>query len=266
MHVDHVGKVGGGRRGVCQGFSRQSRKRMIDLASRLPDKIMCHWVTLTQRANRDTLGFAAAQRCLAAFRRRLLRRWPGASAIWRKALQRRGAIHYHLVIFNCPGLTEHLVEAWWRDLVGQDDECQVCVRCIGGPGEGRRVLQYIAKYATKAEACVGPLDNVTYQAAAAGGALVDTDSGEVLEDVSTGRWWGVWGHDRLPLAVMEAFVLAYGDGVWWKRLKRLARHVWDGVPNRLYSGFTLYRPGGGHEWLRVVYWLTSDANLLRPPC
>jgi len=213
---------------------------MLQMVARIRPDQVCWFVTLTQRADLTALGWSEARRCLCAFRRRLMRAYPGASAIWRKGLQKRVAIHYHLLIWGASGLGRSWVERSWRELVGQDDQVQVDVQWLAG---GEAAMRYCAKYAAKLEE-TGGLDHVSYQA-------VDSEG-------STGRWWGVWGADRLPWAVLTLVRLAISSPRWWFQFKRIARHRWPGVSDRAWCGFSLFVRDLG-PWLWLPSWLGAES-------
>lgn len=243
------------RRGVVQGFTRRSRGRMLDMVARIRPDQVCWFVTLTQRADLAVIGWKEAKRCRNAFRRRVGRAFPEFSAIWRMGLQQRVAIHYHLVIWSAPGLTWAWVERNWRELVGQDDMVRVDVQQLAG---GKATMLYVAKYAAKIEQAPaleleedqgegledGGLDYMPYQAAE--------------DDGSTGRWWGIWGKERLPWAVKTVLKLAISSPRWWFQFKRIARHRWPGVSDRRWLGFKLFvRDVEAWRWLPS--WLGAES-------
>jgi hypothetical protein len=219
----------GGLRGRIMGFSRSARRRMLHLVARLDSSQRFAFVTLTQRADVSALGWSESMRCMRAFRRRLVRAYPECSAIWRKELQKRGAIHWHLLVWGAPGLDHARVEGWWRDLTRQDDLCQVDVQELSG----RAAMGYVAKYAAK----LSDLEHGAYQAA--------------LDEGSTGRWWGVWARDRLPWAIRMVVTRELGGQRWWYGYKRLARRKWRGVNGHALSGFALF-VGDPWQWLLAL--------------
>ena len=107
---------GGGcvSRGRITGFSRKSRNRLIDLFARLRAVGgYTKFITLTfngQPSNRE--AYAVLRR----FIERLRRREPKATGVWRKEYQERGAIHYHLLLFNVGYWKQsELQSVWDRD-------------------------------------------------------------------------------------------------------------------------------------------------------
>jgi len=117
-------QVGGGKRGAVQGFSRQSRKRLIELLCRL-DEIEDAWFwTLTYPSEFPT-EFEVFKRDLDVFLKRVVRRWPRAGWIWRLEPQARGAPHYHLIIWNITNGKQR-VRQWltlaWAQIAHQHDK------------------------------------------------------------------------------------------------------------------------------------------------
>jgi hypothetical protein len=176
-----------GKRGIISGFSRSSRRRMFGKLSRAKwDACPAVFVTLTYH---DTWPDAEGQKQqLRAWKARLLRSPWGrlfGGACWRLEWQKRGAPHYHIVVFftAMPSLTEF--RAWcskaWNAIVAPGDlahlragtNCRLARNTSGGPLG--KLMQYLGKYLAKQ------------------GKAVDPGTGEVL---ATGRIWGVWG--RLP--------------------------------------------------------------------
>lgn len=174
----------GGTRGVIRGFSRASRRRMVD-------KLMgVDWQGIASadkhaqrgRAMFITLTYPAAwpedrrvwKSHLQAFRKRVERWSPFEGAVWKQEPQQRGAPHYHiLVVFRDEQLLP-LIRDWvsrsWFEVVGSEDPAHLAagtnVQVVyGKPG---RLMCYLAKYL---------------------GKEWDRDS----EGDETGRVWGVWG-------------------------------------------------------------------------
>ncbi len=209
---------GGGKRGNVQEFSKQSRKRLLELAASLDpspkQKSSGVYLTLTTL---EILPAYLAKIYLFTFLKRMLRRFPTACGYWRLDYQERGAPHFHLIIFNVPFWDKRDVQDSWGEIVGEDRPF-TRIELIR---TWRGVMSYTAKYCAR----VGNsgFNNVTY-----------LTEGEV----GPGRFWGVFNRAKLPIAVKR---LSYRHlGVWFKTLKRIAVQQWDGIePDRL-QGFTLF--------------------------
>lgn len=197
--------AGGGRRGVIEGFSQESRKRMIARLMAIDwGAQACYFVTLTYPgAGAGDWEQTKAQ--LQAWRKRLERRYGGRlkGVIWklelveRKSGSRVGHFvpHFHLVLFwaDQTGPEMSSFRRWasrsWNDIAarGDLDHLKVGVSTIRarntGGAEMGSLLSYLSKYLGKVEAW----------------RMVDKDTGEIL---STGRIWGTWGD--VPMRVVAA--------------------------------------------------------------
>jgi hypothetical protein len=92
-------QVGGGRRGYIKGFSKNSRRRLLEMiASVKRDADLPNFMTLTYPANFPTVE--RAKRDLKVFLQRLDRAYPGSGYIWKLEPQERGAPHYHLLVWG----------------------------------------------------------------------------------------------------------------------------------------------------------------------
>jgi len=78
------------------------------------------YVTLTYPAVYPTKP-GEYKRHLKNFASRMKRVFPQAGFFWRLEFQRRGAPHYHLLVYGVEG-TQDWVSAAWYDIVGSGDE------------------------------------------------------------------------------------------------------------------------------------------------
>lgn len=216
----------GGSRGEVTGFSKGSRKRMIDTLARI-DKKKIRWGkyppkfwTLTYKENVTSYG--RAKRDLKVFVERMQERFPEFACVWKMEQQKRGAIHFHLMVFGVPfypiqdkdgvtGLQQH-----WSQVNGEigvnNSFDQEIIRSING------VMFYVAKYMTKdvteddtelSEMCVSDDKRTPYsQAYQAHGCHLPTMGSSMTHifsqlKVSTGRWWGVYGRGNMPYGDMR---------------------------------------------------------------
>lgn len=174
---------GGGKRGKIQGFSRQSRRRlMCTIGSIRRDAKLPNFMTLTYPNEYPTVE--RAKRDLKIFLQRLERAYPGAGYIWKLEPQERGAPHYHMLVWG--------VETWelckwtadtWYAIAGQGDmnhwkfhlgllkDSKPCVQQVKS---WRGVWSYASKYLGK-----------TFEVAQWGNTW-------------TGRFWGIGSRDNIP--------------------------------------------------------------------
>lgn len=183
-------RSGGGIRGVITGFSRASRRRLIDLAARLDtDNVRKTFLTLTFSGSPEP---DKAKVALKRFTMRLRRAYPNFSAIWRLERQERGAIHFHLICFSLPYIPQRELQSVWEKCTDEDRS----ILHIKLLNSSRAVMNYVSKYIAKGEdGSVFPsLDKPTYQHA-------------------TGRHWGYVNKESLPMAASWSFHVADGDAV-----------------------------------------------------
>jgi hypothetical protein len=128
----------------------------------------------------------------------LLRRWPQASGIWKLEFQKRGAAHYHLMLF---GLRDHFhevrdwVTATWAGIAHKEDvhggkyATKVeLIKCVGG------AAAYLVKYLSKED--------------------------QTLPGNFSGRYWGKINVPRLPEVNPRTLAIPPKLAV---RLQRIAR-------------------------------------------
>lgn len=181
-------RKGGGslsERGAIQAFSYSSRSRLMRKIAQIKKHHLPLFVTLTYHNDFPT-EFTEYKRHLDVFFKRLRRAFPKFGAIWKLEFQKRGAAHYHILLFGVD-----YARAWdripemWNDIVAPDDmehllfhlgELPESVPCVQEIQSWRGVRAYASKYLCK-------LDTTTD---------------------NTGRFWGVRGDVPFsPLLAMK---------------------------------------------------------------
>lgn len=156
-------------RGIVSGFSKRSRKRMIELLAdepRTPDL----FVTLTFDDSYYDDWRMFFRQDFEAFRRRLERAYPNIACVWRLELENRksgdykGEImpHFHIIVWlpddmkNCASLIvdkdkNHHWSQWWHDITQCESEVHLKYRgCdISKIKSRRHAYHYVSKYAAK---------------------------------------------------------------------------------------------------------------------
>jgi hypothetical protein len=122
------------------------------------------------------------KRDLDVFIKRLRRAYPDAALIWKLEPQKRGAPHFHLLLFG----VEHIPYTWlrraWFEVVGSGDEKHLLAGTrVERVKSWRGVMSYAAKYLGKVEAAADWPDYV-------------------------GRWWGVSGRKLLPILLYTGYL------------------------------------------------------------
>jgi len=177
--VEVKGRRGGGRRGRVKGFSKGSRRRLMRLFASLNQRISPPiFITLTYPAEWPEEPWVW-KRHLDTFCKRVLRRWPRAAIIWRLEFQRRGAPHFHLLVFNVRFIPKEWLSSAWNEVVRGGREHRAAGTRVERVRSWKGVFSYVSKYMAKVE--------------------------EV--DGYTGRVWGVYGRRNLVLSEVVVFYL-----------------------------------------------------------
>lgn len=205
------------RRGQVTAFSAKSRRRLMRLlrsVNQLQLQGLPVFLTLTYPAEWDG-DPARWKRDLDVFLKRLGRRWPAASAVWKLEFQRRGAPHFHLLVFGVQSLPRDWVAQVWYEVVNSQDMSHLLAGTrVERVRSWRGVMSYAAKYMGKA-------------GQAPGGQLV-------------GRFWGVYNRAALPVTLAEA-VLAFGEFYQLRRiLRRYAEKQGRAVRLNQWDGLTVF--------------------------
>ena len=175
---------GGGTRDRVRGFSRASRRNLLlRLASinrrafrAFKGRIIFVTLTYPHEYPEDP---ELCKRHLKALRKRLQREYESFAAFWRMGIQRRGAWHFHMLLFVGPsfgpiGELRRFISSSWYEVTGEVSE--------GHLRTGTRVVvvkrwkeatSYVERYMAKPE--------------------------EFPEGLETGRIWGVWNKELLPV-------------------------------------------------------------------
>ncbi len=248
LRGDHFTGVNtGGERGAVRCFTRASRQRMLRFLQSV-DREKCGmplFVTLTypgewpgdpRRWKRDLEVWLA----------RMKRAHPTAWAVWRLEPQRRGAPHYHLLVFGVSALAKEWLSRTWFEVVGSGDERHLRAGTqVQRVESWRRVIGYAAKYLAKE---VAELPGAWQQ--------------------GVGRWWGVHRRKLAPREVLEVELA----GSAYFRARRVLRRLVGGPgksgrtwwSDGLGGGGAIVRQGqraglSAEMAMRVVRWATLGA-------
>jgi hypothetical protein len=168
---------GGGSRGTITDFSKQSRKRlkqkmgMID-RDWLVDRSL--FVSLSYPGDRDPSP-AVAKSHLENYLKRLQRRFPSIACVWRMEYQRRGVIHFHMLLLGYQFIDMDKLKILWQDVVGCLDRDFYEHGCwVEKPRTLNGIQHYVSKYLAK--------------------------KADPLPTDAPGRLWGVKGRRNIPAA------------------------------------------------------------------
>ena len=207
----------GSVRGDISQFSRESRKRMLTTLCQLrSDAVLPQFITLTypKEFPHDSSEW---KRHLDNFWKRVIRRYPSASAIWKLEPQTRGAPHYHLIAYGLPFDREFklLASKIWYQVVGSGDIKHLRA---GTNVEPIRSLRGVKAYAGK-----------RYM-----GKELSADELRVYAEtvsgwVNPGRFWGVLNRAFLPLGKEFSVKLSLEDA---SSVIRTARKIYKNRTGR----------------------------------
>ena len=159
------------KRGAVQGFSAAARKRMFEMLNKLEFERIT-FVTLTYPKEWSPDGHEYKKH-LRRFRARMERKYPKIRVLWRLEFQKRGAPHFHLLLFDAPFLCRFCLSYDWYKSVSSGDRKHLKygtnVRGVASQGENGKIISYVAKYAAK------PLQE-----------------GAITDGSWTGRYYGRW--------------------------------------------------------------------------
>ncbi len=243
-----------GIRGAISQFSAQSRKRMLDLLARIDLEnagFVC-FLTLTYPGRNGPPSHDETERDRRTFLKRMDRRFPESSAIWRREIEPRKTgeftgvefPHYHLMFFGLPFFEHEELNELWAAVLNYDGYVRTEIK---GLKSWKQAMYYLSKYMAKTqqrqpgsggEADRRSLVNVTYMTGE------EKENGEEEKNKKNdpperiGRSWGVFHRKLLPMA--EEHIASVPDGEWLWDAKDAAALIWPGVNNYEGCGFTLY--------------------------
>jgi hypothetical protein len=208
----------GGVKGKVKGFSRVSRRNLL---RRFASINRTAFRSYKGRVFSITLTYPHAfpedpevcKRHLKALYKRLKRRFGDFAGYWRMGIQKRGAWHFHLLLFmpSSPRLLAHLrqfIASSWYKVCGEVGEGHLLAGTnVEEIRAWRRATSYVEKYMAKEQ--------------------------ELPEDLETGRIWGAWNEDFLPVQ-WKTIKVSLKDAFIVRRIyRRLARRKSSGRLHRL---------------------------------
>jgi hypothetical protein len=204
-----------GIRGKIRGFSKASRRNLLRrLASINRNDFWAYEgrvFSITLTYPREYLeDLRLCKRHLEALRKRLKRKYGSFSSYWRLGIQERGAWHFHLLLFVSPyfGSVAELrdfIASSWYEICGKLSEGHLQAGTyVEEVRSWKQATSYMEKYVAKPE--------------------------DVPEGVETGRIWGAWKEELLPVTWETVIVSrkdAYKIRGWFRRLAKLRgkRHL-----------------------------------------
>ncbi|HSK82708.1 MAG TPA: hypothetical protein VK902_04795, partial [Rubrobacter sp.] len=140
--------------------------------------------------------------------KRLQRKFEPFAAFWRMGIQERGAWHFHLLLFVGPsfgqvGELRRFISSSWYEVTGKVSEghLQAGTR-VEGVRRWKEATSYVERYMAKPE--------------------------EFPEGLKTGRIWGIWNEELLPVQ-WETTQVSLRDAYKIRRVyRRLAKRKGSG--------------------------------------
>jgi hypothetical protein len=244
------------KRGAVSGFSCKARSRMLRLVASLNFEIHPQFVTLTypHEWDNDPLAWKSD---LDTFGKWLLRAYPAASFIWKLEPQKRGAPHFHLLVYGIPFLPWQNVAVRWAEIV---NDCKLPKNFPAEKGKLGAALFH--------EWARNSIENYDVADHLAAGVKVEAirSRNGVMRYCSknymgkecalpegwdnVGRFWGVVGRKNLPRSKVIEVVISREALVKVRRTTR-RWHMSKGRTLRGSGALTIYT-AAHWQWLRVV--------------
>jgi hypothetical protein len=209
---------GGGIRDRVRGFSRASRRNLL---RRLASINRAAFKAFRGRLIFITLTYPEhypedPELCkghLKALRRRLQRKFGSFAAFWRLGIQKRGAWHFHLLLFVGPSLgplsdLRRFISSSWYEVTGKVSEGHLHAGTrVEAVRRWREATSYAERYLAKPE--------------------------KFPNELETGRIWGVWNEELLPVR-WETVEVSLRDAFRIRRIyRKLARKKGGGSLRRI---------------------------------
>jgi len=215
---DRLRRCGGGIRDRVRGFSWASRRNLL---RRLASINRSAFKSLKGRMILVTLTYPheypedpeLCKRHLKALRKRLQREFGTFAAFWRLGIQKRGAWHFHLLLFVGPsfgsvGELRRFISSSWYEVTGKVSEGHLRAGTrVETIRKWKEATSYVERYMAKPE--------------------------EFPEGVQMGRIWGIWNEEHLPVR-WETVQVSLKDAYKIRRIyRRLAKGKASGSLNRI---------------------------------
>jgi hypothetical protein len=196
-------------RGRIDGFSADSRRRLRERLHAIRRDAKGVFLTLTYHQTRPSPD--RAKRDLDVFWKRLRERYGGEhvggiSAVWKMEPQKRGAPHFHLIVYGIDFIPAQEVSRIWHDVTAEESSqhAQSGVDVESAVNEDGKLQTYLAKYMAE-----------TYE------GWPGAEPGDPWANM--GRWWGSLGREHLPVAEWEP----EGVALHQREAQKLIRELLD---------------------------------------
>jgi hypothetical protein len=217
-HCNAPQRRGGGIRDRVRGFSRTSRRNLL---RRLASINRSAFRAFKGRLISITLTYPheypenpeLCKNHLKALRRRLQRKFGAFAGFWRLGIQQRGAWHFHLLLFvgqsvGSIGELRRFTSSSWYEVTGKISEGHLRAGTrVETIRRWKQATSYVERYMAKPE--------------------------EFPEGLQTGRIWGIWNEELLPVR-WETAQVSLRDAFRIRRIyRRLTRKKGSGSLRRM---------------------------------
>jgi hypothetical protein len=175
---------GGGIKGKVRGFSRASRRNLLRCLASInrsafrafKGRLISITLTYPHIYPEDP---ELCKNHLKALRKRLHRKYGTFAGFWRLGIQRRGAWHFHLLVFVSPSVgrvkeLRSFISSSWHEICGEISEGHLLAGTrVEEIRNWRKATSYAEKYLAREE--------------------------QFPESMETGRIWGIWNKELLPV-------------------------------------------------------------------
>jgi hypothetical protein len=209
---------GRGTRDRIRGFSRASRRNLL---RRLASINRAAFKAFKGRLISITLTYPheypedpeVCKNHLKALRKRLQRKYGDFAGFWRMGIQDRGALHFHVLLFVGPsigpiGELRRFISSSWYEVTGKVSEGHLHAGTrVVAVKRWKEATSYVERYLAKVE--------------------------EFPEGLQTGRIWGIWNENLLPVR-WETVQVSLRDAFRIRRIyRKLAKRKGSGSLRRM---------------------------------
>lgn len=177
----------GAIRGDIVQFSRESRKRMMDTLCKMQSTVLLpQFMTITY-PDEFPHDSAIWKTHLDKICKRIVRKYPNASAVWKLEPQTRGAPHFHFIIYGVPftrDFKQWLSQSWYEVVDSGDDKHLKAGTNIEPVRSRRGVKAYASK---------------KYMGKELAAEEMAVHAENIAGWRNPGRFWGVMNRKALPL-------------------------------------------------------------------
>jgi hypothetical protein len=188
-----------------------------------------------------------AKEYLFTFLKRWRRKYPTLSGIWKLEFQKRGAPHFHLILYNAGYISKDSIRDSWGHVIGQDKPFTRIERITNY----RQGMAYVAKYLGKVET-----PGFNY-----GSNLTVSSGDDSARSQSIGRRWGIFNRDWIPFAEKTTETIPH-DGSWWL-IRRYCSRFWSALEEDDTNGYSVFVDNADECMIHILT-LSHNFTYARP--